>query len=391
MKYKNISIILGAGSSKSYSRCYYPLLNELLSEMFKYADKLSGRGKKQRLYMAYALSKANGLDVKDLEKGAVSEKLGNEKYATVKALYERQNDSIADIFCNIEKLPNNGGTTAFWALSSAIAIYMWQKYKENISQYNLGIRNTAHRELLVLINCLVLNDYSISVIDFNYDCVLEFEKDGLGRRIKFHWDCGREQKVIAEDSENRTASELVKTNCFMEPKDKGNYEAYVKLIKPHGDWCTFLMGDRGVYYRGGRHSQTSIALFPEKLKDMDSSDAFLRCSIMPPTESRYRLKSSFYAEEVSRLKLSLQRSGAVLIVGWSASGTDNFYKDIFKKALSKNASERDLYIIDKSSVDSGASLKKRVSNFFNDTAKIKYLNLNGFDEYAVEQLKQFFT
>lgn len=388
MQYKAITIILGAGSSYAYSRYPYPLLKDLLSEMLDHADKLHGKAGRQRLYLAYALGKAYGLDIQELESGEkIQEEVIQRKYEDAKRIHKLK-ASITDIFSNIEKLSNDNSTTAYWALSNSIGIYMWQMAKLNISQTNLGHRDTAHKKLVDLINKLLLDGCSVTVIDFNYDCVLEFEKSGRGTNVNFNWDCGRERIVIADILDNRTPSEIVAAKCFMKPLDEENYAVSAQLIKPHGDYCTFLLGDQKIFHEGGRHSQTSMAIFPKELRDISHNDNFLRCSILPPTESRFRHSSVFYDEEVRRMKSSLTNCEAVLIIGWSAGGADSFYRNIFEIASKNRPSGPDIYIIDKSSKVEAKNLTNRVNKLFNNTATVKHTNVCGFDEEAVRKLER---
>jgi hypothetical protein len=234
----------------------------------------------------------------------------------------------------------------------------------------------------------------VSVIDFNYDCVLEYEKRGCGTNVSFNWNCGRDRVVIADTSMNdkRTPSELVAAKCFRKPWDsEENHKTSAILIKPHGDFCTFLLGDQEIYYRGGRHSQTTTAIFPEQLEDISPKDNFLRFSILPPTISRFRHGSIFYVDEMTRMQSSLNDCDAVLIIGWSANGTDSFYEDIFATALENKSSGPDIYIIDKSSKEEIKNTANRVCALFNYKAKVKNININGFDEEAVRVLEEWFV
>lgn len=395
MKYKHLTIFLGAGSSKAYERYPYPLQTELLEEIFVYADKLIDRGVRQRLYLAYAVGKAYGIDIQELKTGKnITTEVIREKYEHAKRAHKLNNSSIDEIFDKIERISDDSCTIAYWALSNAIGVYMWQMSEANISQPSIGLIDTAHRKLIDLINEFLSNGCMVSVVDFNYDCVLEFEKTGRGKNINFNWDCGRKRKVIGDITDERTPTELVEANCFREqPCDNENSIASapsVQLIKLHGDMCIFLRGDKEIYYQGGRHSQTTTALFPKQLKDISPNDNFLRCSILPPTKSRLRHQSIYYDEERKRMISSLINCDAVLIIGWSVSGADNFYVDEFRNALGNKSSGTDIYIIDKSSEEYADKLKRRVNELFDNKAIIKNIDTQGFNEKAVSSLEKYF-
>ena len=91
------------------------------------------------------------------------------------------------------------------------------------------------------------------------------------------------------------------------------------------------------------------------------------------------------------MQASLNNCDAVLIIGWSANGTDSFYKDIFASALKNKSSGLDLYIIDKSTKDEIKNTANRVCDLFNDKAKVENVNINGFDEEAVRVLEGWFV
>lgn len=392
MKYKerNITIILGAGASKAYARLPYPLLPDLLPEILEYADGLESpnQGGRQRLLLAYALITAYGIAGPDLTTGSIPAAVIQEEFECVKAL-PRSDLCLTTVFEKLEKLPDQAaGTRAYWALTHAIGIYMFQMAKKDINQSHVGI---AHVKLIDLIDKMLSEGISVNVVDFNYDCVLEHIRYSRGK-ARFSWNCGRERKVIVDTAEDTTLSALVETNRFRAPKDEEDEKkssAWVGLIKPHGDMCTFLRGKTDVFYRGGRHSQTTSATYPPKLTDISPTDQFVRSSILPPTHSRHRHGSQFYTEEEQRLRQEPSNCNEFIIIGWSASGTDNYYQDIFRPIFKAQSPGPRLYVIDwRPDGVQDPDLRNRFLNLFGDKVTFKSWQMCGFNEAAVEELEQ---
>lgn len=221
----------------------------------------------------------------------------------------------------------------------AIAVYMWQMAQADTDQHSIGHIDNAHKNLIVLINRMLSEGIAVNVVDFNWDCVLESVWDLRRSAHRFGWNCGRERVVIADDADGTPLSTLVARKCFQPPPaDDVKCSRWAGLIKPHGDWCTFLQGPTGVFYRGGRHSHTHSATFAPKLADISADDRFVRTSVLPPTNSRFRHGSQFYEDEKHRLISALTDSDTVVIIGWSARGPDNFYREIFRSAFASNSS-----------------------------------------------------
>jgi len=260
--------------------------------------------------------------------------------------------------------------------------------EEDIDQHCVDHIDRAHEKLIILIDKMLERGISVNVVDFNYDCVLERV---WFRRPRFGWKCGRERKVIADEMDDTPLSALVEANRFQPPLDEKKYSTWAGLIKPHGDMCTFLRGTTEVFYRGERHSKTTTATFPPKLADISSEDRFVRSSIMPPTDSRYRHKSKFYDQERQRLIQALIDCETFIIIGWSASGTDSFYQNIFHPIFRDNTRHPRLYVIDWS--PDGApdtDLQNRLRELFGDNVTLQDIQMCGFNKATVENLEWLF-
>lgn len=389
MNHSKITIILGAGASKAY-QWSYPLLPDLLPEMLLYAEKLIGRGHKQRLYLAFALTMAYELQSPILEDGVIHADIIEEQFECVKRLSRNKpNINITKIFDKLETI-NPPATIAYWALSHAIGIYMFQMRMADIGQSYIGDVDNAHGEIVYLIDDFLSEGICVDVVDFNYDCVLEYVRFGLGRP-GFGWDCGRERKVIVDSISENTLSELVENEQLQKPEDEEEYSTFAGLIKPHGDMCTFLRGQDGIFYRGVRHSSTTSAIFPLKLKDISPEDTFVRSSILPPTNSRFRHSSDFYRVEEERFIKALNESTIIIIIGWSASGTDDYYQNIFHNLYQDRSTDLapNLFVIDYSPDGSpDINLQNRLRNLFCGKAKFIDFQMCGFKRTAVEHFKK---
>lgn len=399
-----ITIILGAGSSKAYEKWSYPMLNELLSQMLCFANQsyvekfpngdarreyfLPYQGK-QRLYLAYSLMKVFGLKQKNLEKKDVAQAFIDKQFALIveKVIKEGLDLGVAfKILRRLEKTDYESVTRAHWALSHAITYYMLQMGTE-VNEKNVTTKiDCAHRKLINLIDDMLNLGYEVSVVDFNYDCILEQEWNDLGDNRKFGWNICRKRNVL-EDSFD-PMSVLAKANRFQAPWDGDDWAKKVNLIKPHGDMCTFLRGTTNVYYRGGRHSKMGSAIFPLALSDVKDDDIFVRSSIMPPTDSKLRHKSDFYELECLRIKKDLTESKIFVLIGWSARGSDHFYRrKIFQPAFQNRSHSPQLYVITKSSTKKEfVDLQNNLGKLFGDKMKLRNMQICGFNEAAVEKL-----
>lgn len=388
---RRITVILGAGASKAYDRLRYPLLPNLLPEILSSAAALPGTGGKQRLYLAYALVSAYSLGGPNLDKNEVREEIIQEQFLRLRALPEIQLQ-IVKAFQELEAMGGDTATRAYWALTHAIAFYMLQMAREDIDRPWLGPVDRGHKKLITLIDDLLSVGGTVGVVDFNYDCVLERVKFGLNTP-RFGWNCGRERKVIADEMDDTPLSLLVDADRFQRPLDERNDPGRVELIKPHGDMCTFLRGPEDVFYRGGRHSQTTTAVFPERLADISPDDRFVRSSILPPTNSRFRHMSKFYACEAQRFEKALEESETVVVIGWSASGADTFYDDLIRPLWQRNARGPAVFVIDYQSEDTrqhdSNALLDRLQYLFDGKATFKEVEMSGFSEATVKKLRRF--
>ncbi|OHB82946.1 MAG: hypothetical protein A3J73_03645 [Planctomycetes bacterium RIFCSPHIGHO2_02_FULL_38_41] len=390
-----VTIILGAGASKAFTMCPYPLLSEMLQKMFQFSielpEQISNKRMfesylyKQRLLLTYSIMKALNEPSQRFEKEIIE---NEEIDYHFKRTYDRivQNgyglDKIFELLAQQEAVNYDSVTEAHWALTHAISVYMLQMFC--MKQIG-GHFDRAHIYLVSLINRLLKLGHSVNVVDFNYDCLLErirIEYAGSSSAT-FGWDVGRKRFVIADDIHSGTVSDLVKAQKFREPWVKEDFPLQAKLIKPHGDMCTFLWGMSGIYYRGGlRHSQSTSAIFPKKLSDITEHDDYLRSSIMPPTKSRRRHSSKFYSEELQRFKIAINESSIFVIIGWSAKGTDKFYDEIFRKSFHLKNDRAKIFIIDK--VDT----RDRILELFGPEAEIKDLQTCGFNQNSALSLEK---
>lgn len=388
-----ITIILGAGASKA-SSTHYPLLNKMLSEIFNYANKPKEAEKfiapqyitKQRLLLTYSVKKALNQPVIALEQENISQETINNYFSQIFKKIINEKITISEIFKKLDDhaITDESATKAHWALTHAISVYMLQLYIIN----SLGNSNQAFISLLSLIEKFFNSNISINIIDFNYDCLLEryrYEYQGSSGAT-FGWEIGRSRLVLSSAIKNNLTN-IINSQIFIEPLDGDNFIKKVNLIKPHGDLCTFLNGTNGIYYTGGRHSQATTALFPEKLSDISETDNYLRSSIMPPTNSRRRHSSSFYEDELSKLKLALLKSSLFIIIGWSAKGTDNFYNDLFSDALTKNSKNKRLFIIDRAQGGDQRNLVNRFCKLFCMSSDQINFNYDGFTKESVIKLR----
>ncbi len=391
----SITIILGAGASKAFTMCPYPLLGEMLQKMFQFAVELPEEIDnkrmfesyiyKQRLLLTYSVMKAVNEPSRKFEKGTIK---NQEIDYHFKKTYERiiQNgyglDNIFELLSQQEADDYDSTTKAHWALTHAISFYMLQMFSMKHIEAHF---DRAHIYLVRLIDRLLKLGHSVNVIDFNYDCLLErIRKDYAGSSgATFGWDMGRERLILADDIHSGTLSDLVKGQKYREPWVKEDFPLQAKLIKPHGDMCTFLWGVSGICYRGGlRHSQSTSAIFPSKLSDPTKRDNYLRSSIMPPTKSRRRHSSQFYSEELQRVNTALNESSIFLSIGWSAKGTDKFYDEIFGDSFHRKNARVKIFIIDK--VDT----QDRILELFGNEAEIKDLQTCGFNQNSVLSLEK---
>ena len=390
--HRKITIILGAGASKAYARCPYPLLPDLLPDILTKADTntddLPSEGGRLRLYLAYALREAYALNGPRLDNELVPARVIQQEFDRVKAV-PKDLFNLPTIFQEIELVSDPTRTRAYWALAHAIGWYMCLMSKRDIDARPNSRIDKAHAKLILLIDQLLSDGVTVTVVDFNYDCVLERVRYGLGAP-RFGWYYGRERKVIADTTGNTSPSSLVEAESFQTPLDERQYATWTGLIKPHGDMCTFLRGPREVYYRGLPHSHTTVAIFPQKLADIRPDDKFVRSSIMPPANSRFRHMSEFYEQEKNQLITALSESDGFIIIGWSASGTDEFYKEIFTPIF-QNKSPR-LYVVNRSSDGARDSdLETGLRQVFGGGAIFQDVQMCGFNETAVERLEQLFS
>lgn len=398
-----ITIILGAGASIAYERMprhrRYPSLGDLLPRMLEIADTsyasnlslgcvrrklIDDYGAKQRLCIAYALLKAYGLKSPILDIGEISDTIIEEQYNRIMAL-PASNFHIETVFKSLENLAEKEvATRAYWALNHAISFYMLQMATEN-DEANIATYDNAHVNLIKLISQLINRGHDVKVVDFNYDCILEKAWDGCGTNRTFGWDYGRVRNVF--DNDDHPLSILASKNLFKPQVDTNTYTRTAKIIKPHGDMCTFLRGNVDVFYRGGRHSKTTSSIFSKLLADIADDDKFVRSSIMPPAESRFRHKADFYCEEKYRFKAAPMESTVFILIGWSASGTDQFYYTIFREALQDKSLSPRLFLIDYSNDGtSNADLEDRLIKLFGQNAILEDVQMHGLNEAAVKQL-----
>jgi hypothetical protein len=190
---------------------------------------------------------------------------------------------------------------------------------------------------------------------------------------------GRNRTVIEDEISANKLTQLIKARKFKSPLDGEVFKSKITLIKPHGDMCTYLMGKNDIYYRGIRHSQTTSALFPEKLSDITEKDNYVRTSIMPPTNSKRRHSSVFYDDELLRLKKALSESAVFIIIGWSAAGADEYYNYVFHDTIDC-ASE--IFIIDKNDT------RLKIQELFGSKAQLMQIQTDGFTEASVQNLRQ---
>lgn len=389
--YLDITIIIGAGASKAFTVSPYPLLSKMLEEMFQFAKELptSMNHKKdcerylskQRLYLSYAIKKALNDSVKEFETRRVKNNEIEDHFFQTHKRIQQNGYSIDKIFEELEKQDYNSSTKAHWALTHAIGFYMVQmRAMRDANEYE----DRAHIELIRLIEKKLKSGHSVSVIDFNYDCLIERIRDEYSgsSNATFGWDVGRKRKVIKDDY-SLCPSDLVRKCQFMEPLDERDFRIKAKLIKPHGDMCSFLKGNTEIYYKGGRHSQSTISIFPEKLSDITEGDTFLRSSIMPPTKSRRRHSSKFYDKESHRFRSALKASDIFIIIGWSAQGSDTFYDCVFRGCKESFEEHKPkVFIIDKKDTTS------RIKELFGSNSQVNYLCTCGFKEESICELSR---
>lgn len=389
------TIFIGAGPSKAFTMCPYPLLNEMLDKMLSFArnlpDEIENKEMleyylpKQKLFLTYAIMRAIDEPCEQLEIGDIDNREIDSRFENTVNIIKQKKYSLDKIFkllAEKEAGDYKSATKAHWALTHAISFFMLQMFSLKHSQSKF---DRAHINLNSLIEELLIQGLNVNIIDFNYDCLLERIRVEYGGSSKatFGWDIGRPRKVLADDLAVETMSELVKMGKFREPWDGERFPRKANLIKPHGDMCTFLLGKSGVYYRGGlRHSQSTSALFPKKLADISETDDFLRASIMPPTNSRRRHSSVFYDEELLRFKSALMNSSIFIIIGWSAKGSDEYYNEIFNEALQTDNREVKIFIIDK------MDTRERVKELFGSKCQIKSFQTDGFTGESVLKLKE---
>ncbi len=386
MASRRVTFVLGAGASCAYNKVPYPALSNLLQSIVQRADaRDEDAAPKQRLYLAYALSTAYGLDSPDLSCGRVPNSLIEQVLTSIKPIaYE--NDSLLTAFRRLESRDDRSGTRAYWALAYSIAVYMTLMARRDLRlPTHSTSRRSAHRSLVELFDELT-ETRVVDVVDMNYDGVLEHVRYERGSNVEFAWDCGRTRHVFNDSPE--PLSRLADRRCFQPALDDGAYCRSVRLIKPHGDRCTFLRGSNEVYYSNGRHSHAHRATFPPVLRDIRTDDRFVRSSILPPTHSRHRHGSQFYEEEKERFVRAVCNGDDLVIVGWSASGSDTFYIDLFREESRDHSNKPRLHIIDRS--DGGApnlELEERLQKLCPGST-VASRSMHGFTEAAVEALRR---
>lgn len=382
MEFEKVTIILGAGASAGYARHPYPLLSDLLPRMLESADAHPDISSRYRLYLSHALKTAYGLGGADLEEGRIPGQTIEREFNRVKSL-RREDLDLSAVFQRLETVPHETGARAYWALTYAIGVYMTLMAME--ANHKSPNADRAHKRLVDLINALVATGTAVSVVDFNYDCVLEHVTWEYGSSPEFGWNVGRKRQVLADEEGH--LSDLAEESSFQIPLDEKPYKFSVGLIKPHGDRCTFLRGSGDVFYLGGRHSHKNVATFPPRLNDLSVNDKFVRSSIMPPTRSRFRHGSSFYQQEERRFRDALRRCQVFVIIGWSARGTDSYYHEVFEEFRQRNSSPAAICVVDKrDNGESACDLEQNLRTLFGDGAEIKDVQVSGFSEGAVKQL-----
>ena len=359
--------------------------------MLAHASERQDRyGQKQRLFLACALQKAYGLPGPDLTGGRIRDEDIAQQFDAGQQHVKKHLTSLTAVFERLENQDKEEGTRPYWALTHAIAFFMLEMCLL-VDKRNVEIPvPVPHASLIRLIDRLLSHRYEVAVVDFNYDCVLETETWERPSIAHFGWDCGRERHVIARDSEGTPLSELVKRKRFQPPLDAGSFQARAELIKPHGDMCTFLRGSKEVYYRGGRHSHTTSAIFPARLADISDDDWFVRSSILPPSRSRYRHRAAFYEQEASRFENSLVGSDIIIVIGWSGMGADDYYEPIFERARRTRSSRPRLVVINKALDDQrghGECVVRRLSELFDVTIEPDDLLMDGFTEVSVRTVE----
>lgn len=415
-----ITIILGAGASKAYEKLPYPLLNKMLKKMLKYAsqlyferlpeederrilfsqEKMQSYLRTQRLYLSYSLMKALRIKGPNFEKPLINDSVIDRQFEIVLKKVDKKDISIADIFAKFKTAEKSKSgyrvvTKAYWALAHAISFYMLQMIIFERAQAKIGYIDNAHVMLLKLISQFLERGVGVNVVDFNYDCLLERGWCDLVDNRTFGWDYGRERKVFKND--DFSLSDLARMDQIEIQNDGKRLPLLANIIKPHGDMCTFLRGTKDIFYRGGRHivkdaNGIECSIFPKALTDINKQDKFVRSSIVPPSGSKLRFRSSYYKQEQRRLKLALTESEIFIIIGWSASGTDRYYQKVFRPIFNDPArtNKPRLFVITKTSdFKECLNLHENLKNLFGRNMKIDEIHLCGFNESSVDRLGKF--
>jgi hypothetical protein len=352
--------------------------------MFVAARSLPTPGGRPRLYLAFGVGLVLGMRVESWSNRVVET---DEIEATFsRAEVESTNLDLVQVLAALDRRGDELGTEAYWALTYAIGVYMWQMAKAAIEiDGSLRPFDCAHRRLLEQIENQLELGNEVGVVDFNYDCVLESEQWGRGRNTQFGWKVGR-CRVVPAIGMGSKMGDAVNQRAFVSPMDVGSYTHKVALVKPHGDYCTFLRGQSAIYYSGGRHSTLTTAILPARLADIRATDSFVRSSILPPTESRHRREAIFYEDEQRRMLATIYDADCVVVVGWSAAGTDGFYKRIFAEVRPRHRRSRRLFVVDRCDGRQMEELVGRLSDLLGGGTTLTWSWREGFSEEAVRAL-----
>jgi len=392
---KKCTIFLGAGASIAYKRWpHYPSMDNLLSKMLSNTDSLDVEFiHKQKLLLSFTLSQALKIPTINLLQKCIPNStisnVFNDLTTRMSAEFSHVNLlRLFQLIKNIESSPM--GTKAYWCLNNTLAVYFKNLYEAELHHNYFDIYDQAHKRLIELIDQMLDIGYLIHVVDFNYDCIFEMQLHMMGENKPFWLDCGRERIAVYSSLSCKNLTDAIYQKAFSEPSDQSDETELpksVKIIKPHGDWSTYLLGTDNIYYAGGRHSNSEYNFYQKWMADINTDDTFVRSSILPPTDSFQRHNSVFYTEEKTKLINSLKDIDVVINIGWRAAGSDDFYKSIFEPIFANSDTNPTLYLIDNDPNNKlPVNLKQNLDTLYCNKTKEIIPFMSGFDESIVEKL-----
>jgi hypothetical protein len=99
---------------------------------------------------------------------------------------------------------------------------------------------------------------------------------------------------------------------------------------------------------------------------------------------RRRHSAEYYQAEERRLVAALMRARDVIIVGWSASGTDSYYADALRELRAAGVRLR-LYVVDYG--DDRRALERRLRSLFGSGTDIVDIDMSGFSAATVTRME----